>query len=115
VFLIESVDTTVPLSSLPAAHQQSVKENIAEAETALKFQDYNGALIYLEQVYELHPSNKDVQDHIQQILTVFQEQLEKRQDDAEYHQFMLKQMVEIGKFDFIARNEHYQRLQKRLQ
>ena len=113
-FLIESVDTTVPLSDLPAADQQAVQQNIAEADTALKFQDYNGALIYLERVYELHPSNDDVEDRSQQILTVFQEQLENRKDDAEYHEFMLKQIVEVGKYDFMAKNEQYQALQKQL-
>lgn len=114
VFLIDSVDNSVPLTDLPAAHQQSVKENIAEADTALKFQDYNGALIYLERVYELHPSNKDVQDRSQQILTVFEEQFEKNHDDTNSREFMLKQMVEIGKYDFMANHEHYQELQKRL-
>jgi serine/threonine protein kinase len=115
VFLIESVDTSVPLTDLPAADQQSVLENIAEADTALKFQDYNGALIYLERVYELHPSNDDVQDRSKQILRVFREQLENRKDDADYRQFMLKQIVEVGKFDFMAKNKQYQALQKQLQ
>lgn len=113
-FLIESVDTRVPLSDLPVADQQTVLENIAEADTALTFQDYNGALIYLERVYELHPSNDDVEDRSQQILTVFREQLENRKDDADYHQFMRKQIVEVGKYKFMANNEQYQALQNQL-
>jgi serine/threonine protein kinase len=113
-FLIESVDTRVPLSELPALDQQSVLENIAEADTALKFQDYNGALFYLERVYKLHPSNDDVEDRSQQILTVFREQLENRKDDVDYRQFMRKQIVEIGKYKFMANNEQYQALQKLL-
>jgi serine/threonine protein kinase len=114
VFLIESVDTTVPLSDLPAMDQQSVLENIAEADTALRFQDYNGALVYLERVYEIHPSNDDVEDRSQQILTVFREELENRKDDADYRQFMRKQIVEVGKYKFMANNEQYQALQKQL-
>jgi hypothetical protein len=114
-FLIESVDTRVPLSDLPAAAQQTVMENIAEADTALMFQDYNGALIYLERVYELHPSNGDVEDRSQKILTVFREQLESRKDDVDYNQFMRKQIVEVGKFKFMANNEQYQALQQQLQ
>jgi serine/threonine protein kinase len=113
-FLIESVDTRVPLSDLPAADQQSVMENIAEADTALTFQDYNGALIYLERAYALHPSNEDVEDRSHKILGVFQEQLENRKDDAEYREFMSKQIVEVGKFKFMANNEQYQALQKQL-
>ena len=113
-FLIESVDTRVPLSDLPAVDQQTVLENIGEADTALTFQDYNGALIYLERVYELHPSNEDVEDRSQQILTVFRKQLEKRKDDADYRQFMKKQIVEVGKYKFMVHNEHYQALQKQL-
>ncbi|MFT5578000.1 MAG: serine/threonine protein kinase [Paraglaciecola psychrophila] len=115
VFLIESVDNAVPLSELPAADQQSVMENIAEADTALRFQDYNGALIYLDRVYLLHPSNEDVEDRSQQIIAVLQQQLENNDGDADYRQFMLKQVVEVGKYDFMARNEQYQVLQKRLQ
>jgi serine/threonine protein kinase len=113
-FLIESVDTRVPLSDLPAMDQQSVLENIAEADTALTFQDYNGALIYLERVYELHPSNGDVEDRSQKILTVFRKQLENRKDDADYREFMSKQIVEVGKFKFMANNEQYQALQQQL-
>ena len=114
-FLIDSVDNTVPLSDLPAADQQVVLQNIAEADTALKFQDYNGALVYLERAYELHPSNGDVEDRSQQIIAVLQEQLNNKKDDADYRQFMLKQVVEVGKYDFMARNEQYQALQKELQ
>lgn len=113
-YLIESVDTRVPLSALPPEAQQSVMENIAEADTALTFQDYNGALIYLERVYELHPSNEDVEDRSQKILTVFQEQLENRKNDADYLEFMSKQIIEVGKFKFMANNEQYQALQKQL-
>jgi serine/threonine protein kinase len=113
-FLIESVDTRVPLTDLPAADQQSVMENIAEADTALKFQDYNGALIYLERVYELHPSNEDVEDRSHKILSVFQEQLENRKGDADYREFMSKQIIEVGKFKFMANNEQYQALQLQL-
>ncbi|MFT5692922.1 MAG: serine/threonine protein kinase [Oceanicoccus sp.] len=114
-FLIDSVDTSVPLSDLPAADQQVVLKNIEEADTALKFQDYNGALVYLDRAYQLHPSNADVEDRSEQIITVLKEQLEDKKDDADYRQFMLKQIVEVGKYDFMARNEQYQALQKRLQ
>ncbi|WP_339719029.1 serine/threonine-protein kinase [uncultured Paraglaciecola sp.] len=114
VFLIESVDTRVPLTALPPMDQQSVMENIAEADTALSFQDYNGALIYLERVYELHPSNEDVEQRSEQILKVFREQLQNKQDDADYRQFMRTQLVEVGKYKFMANNEQYQALQKQL-
>jgi len=114
-FLIDSVDTAVPLSDLPAAEQKFVLHNIAEADIALKFQDYNGALVYLEQAYQLHPSNEDVEDRSRQIITVMQEQLDTKKDDADYQKFMLKQIAEVGEYDFIARNEQYQKLQQQLQ
>jgi len=115
VFLIDSVDTRVPLSDLPIADQNAVLKNIEEADTALKFQDYGNALQYLELAYELHPSNGDVEDRSGIIITVLQQQLDDKKDDADYRQFMLKQIVEVGKYEFMAKNEQYQALQKRLQ
>ena len=67
---IQSVDDDIPLSSLPITTQTTILKNIKEADTALTFRDYNGALIYLEKAHNLHPSNNDVEDRANQIISI---------------------------------------------
>lgn len=109
-FLIDAVDDEIPLSDLPAADQQLVKDALAEADTALKFSDYNGALIYLDRAYQIHPSNDDVEERADSILDIYQEQLEKTSDAAKL-QFLMEQLTQIGEYGFIADNENYRKLQ----
>ena len=109
-FLIDAVDTTVKLSDLPLADQEQVLNNIAEADTALKFQDYNGALVYLERAYEIHNSNEDVKDRSQQILETFQQQF--NQADSEQQRFLKEQLSAMSEYPFIAKSEKYQELLK---
>lgn len=111
--LIQSVDDDIPLSSLPAATQATILKNIQEADIALKFHDYNGALLYLENVYALHPSNNHVEDRANQIITTLEANLTSTKD-AEAKNFLLEQVKEIGSYTFINTNERYTKLVKRL-
>lgn len=111
--LIQSVDDDIPLSSLPTASQTIVLENINEADTALKFRDYNGALLYLEKAYNLHPSNNDVEDRANTIISALETNLISAKD-AETKSFLLEQLKEIGSYTFIATNERYTKLVENL-
>lgn len=111
--LIQSVDDDIPLSSLPTASQTIVLENIKEADIALKFRDYNGALLYLEKAYNLHPSNNDVKDRANTIINVLETNLTSAKD-AETKRFLLEQLKDIGSYTFITTNERYTKLVKDL-
>ena len=111
-FVIDAVDDQIPLSALPEADQQQVLSNIAEADTALKFRDYNGALVYLDLAYQLHPGDDDVEERGDQILDVFKSQLKDKSIDTENRSFLIRQLAEIGQYEFMSTNEKYLKLQK---
>lgn len=110
---IQSVDDDIPLSSLPITTQTTILKNIKEADTALTFRDYNGALIYLEKAHNLHPSNNDVEDRANQIISILKTNLTSAKD-AEAKSFLLEQVKEIGSYTFISTNERYTKLVKNL-
>ncbi|WP_101759144.1 hypothetical protein [Oceanicoccus sp. KOV_DT_Chl] len=110
-FLIEAVDDDIPLSELPIEQQQKVLTYIAEADTALKFQDYNGALVYLDRAYKIHNSNDDVEDRSDQILKFFSQQLKKAPSSDE-KKFLIEQLGTIGEYSFISNNDKYKDLQQ---
>jgi serine/threonine protein kinase len=109
--LIDSVDNEIPLSALAETDQQLVLENIAEADTALKFKDYNGAMVYLDRAYQVHPSNDDIEERANQILSLLEANL--LQNSTPSNQAFLKeQLLEIGEYGFIALNENYMDLKR---
>ena len=110
-FLIKAVDDDIPLSSLPIATQAAVTKNIGEADTALTFNDYNGALIYLEKAYELHPSNNDVENRANKIISTIEKSLT-TEENPEAKAYIQEQLKEIGSYKFIATNERYTKLIK---
>jgi hypothetical protein len=111
VFLIDSVNTEIPLSALPEADQQLVLSNIAEADVALKFNDYNGAMVYLDRAYQLHPSNDDIEDRADKILAAFEQSLATTTDAAD-RGYLKEQLATIGEYGFIGLNENYTKLKK---
>lgn len=110
-FLIESVDEDVPLSNLPKETQTLVLNNIKEADTALSFNDYDGALLYLEKAYELHPSNDDVENRANKIVAVIKTNIESA-SNYEEKGFLIQQLIEIGKYNCIKSNKNYTELAK---
>lgn len=111
--LIDSVNTEIPLSALPEQDQQVVLSNIAEADTALKFQDYNGAMVYLDRAYQLHPSNDDIEERANRILGIFEQNFQQATDPSN-RQFLTEQFIAIGDYGFIAMNENYLQLKEKM-
>jgi len=109
--LIDAVDNDIPLSALPQATQTLVINNINEAKTALSFGDYGGALVYLERAYELHPSNHDVRDQVNNILKIIQKNIDATESSAEKAE-LIQQLMDIGDYKCISRNESYMTLIK---
>ncbi|WP_019529444.1 serine/threonine protein kinase [Dasania marina] len=110
-FIIDAVDDDIPLSELPIADQTLVLKNLAEADIALKFKDYNGALVYLDRAYQVHPSNNDIEDKVDVVLDAFKAGL-LASASGEQHDFFIKQLTEIGNYKFIANNDNYKDLLK---
>ena len=113
-FLIDSVDDDIPLSDLPAAEQQVVTDNLAQATMALKFKDYNGAIIYLEKAYQVHPTNDDIEQLSEEILAVYTQQLSKI-EDTEQKQFLHKQLNNLSEYPFISNLPQFQVLLQKTQ
>lgn len=59
-FIEPEIGPEVPFEQLPAATQQAVTQQLDDAGTALKFGDYNGAILHLNNAFELHPYNPQV-------------------------------------------------------
>ena len=60
----------VPFAELPIKLQSDVTKNITEAQTAMKFNDYNGALQYLDTAFALHPFNPEVMAQLDEVITL---------------------------------------------
>ncbi|BFM12183.1 hypothetical protein R50072_23360 [Simiduia litorea] len=112
-YIIDSVSDKVPLSELPEAQQILVTTNLANAKQALSFKDYNGAIIYLEKVYAVHPSNDDVEDYTAGILSAI-ETTSKGLQAGEERDYLISQLEQIGQYEFIQRNDHYKPLLEKL-
>lgn len=107
-FLIDSVSDEVPLSDLTQAEQAIVVSSLADADIALKFEDYNGAMVYLDRAYQLHPSNDDVEDRANTILAAFAKKGKQVTDPAEKN-FFQQQLKELGAYSFISANKNYRK------
>lgn len=79
---IQSIEVeSIPFSSLPPLQQQAFKRFIQEGNTALKFQDLQGAVVYFNSAYEIHQTNDDIQKARESIRVIFQEQLNASKDE----------------------------------
>ena len=107
--LIDAVDDDIPLTDLPVADQQLVVSSISEADVALSFMDYNGALFYLEQAFAVHPSNDELEARADKIVQVMHEQLDQASTPAQ-RSALNEQLLELGKYKLVASNESYRDL-----
>ena len=68
-----------------------------------------GALIYLERVYKLHPSNHAVTADVDSILKTLSAKL-KTETDSNNKTFLIQQLKDIGAYECIANNKNYTKL-----
>jgi len=66
-FITPELGPDIPFAELPVAQQQAINTKLNEYETALKFNDLNGAVQYLNQAYDLHPLNKQVMENADEL------------------------------------------------
>jgi serine/threonine protein kinase len=102
----------VPFEELPVATQTELLGYLKEADLALKFNDLNGSLFYLDKAYHLHPRNADVMARLDAFLdqvAVSMEQSDESQADK------LAQVRELLKYESLSLNPRLLGMEKALQ
>lgn len=61
-------ESELALSDLAPDQQQLFAELMAEAATAMQFNDVNGALFFMDKAYGIHPQNRQISELIDTIL-----------------------------------------------
>lgn len=105
-FIIDSVNQDIPLSDLSDTDQKIVLTSLANADQALSFKDYNGAIVYLDRAYAVHPTNNDIEERVNVILSEFNTIVD-ASTDPEERADLKSQLQEIGEYEFILRNDNY--------
>ena len=60
----------ISFNQLPVAQQQKVVKALEQGREALQFNDINGALIFFNQAYEIHPRNKQAVKALEEIVDI---------------------------------------------
>ena len=63
-FIEPEIGPEIPFTELAPEVQQQVLDKLGEAETAMKFNDFNGALYFLDEAFDVHPYNLEVMAQI---------------------------------------------------
>ena len=105
LYTLEQVDDEIAFSALTAEVQQQVLAELAQAKQALQFGDLNGALVYLQQVYGLHPDNRELRALKAKVLVHFNQM--PAANDADALHFWRSQIEALGAYGFMAKDEDY--------
>ena len=90
----------IAFADLPVETQQQVTSQLTEAQTALKFNDYNSALIFLNNAFLAHQYNPDVMDQLDGVINLL---LEKFSDFDKETQ--LKQVNSLLQYEALSSNQ----------
>lgn len=104
----------IPFEELSPVVQQQVLDNLGEADQAMKFSDFNGALFYLDRAYDLHPRNPDVMEKLNIVVDKIVDALAIA-DTESGRQLGLLQLSEIMKYESLAQNPTLLALKKKLE
>ncbi|WP_269618385.1 serine/threonine-protein kinase [Zhongshania sp. BJYM1] len=104
----------IPFEELSPVVQQKVLDNLGEADQAMKFSDFNGALFYLDRAYDLHPRNPDVMEKLNVVVDKIVDALAVA-DTENGRELGLQQLSEIMKYDSLAQNPTLLALKKKLE
>jgi len=101
----------IPFAELPVAVQQQFGNNMSEAELALKFEDINGALFYLDKAYALHPRNERVMVKLDDLVLKLRAGITAAPFEPAQQ---IQQLDELLKYDSLAQNPELLALKKSL-
>jgi serine/threonine protein kinase len=68
VFLEYAREPELALTDLSIDQQQQFAELMAEAATAMEFNDINGALFFMDKAYQIHPQNRELSELIDTLI-----------------------------------------------
>lgn len=101
----------IPFEELPVAVQQQFSAHLAEADLALKFNDVNGALFYLDRAYVLHPRNPEVMDKLDELVANMTAAIRAAQVEPAQR---VQQVDELLKYESLVQNPTLLNLKKSL-
>ncbi|GLS24959.1 serine/threonine-protein kinase [Marinibactrum halimedae] len=104
----------IPFNELPSSTQAEITNALSEAQSALRFNDINGALFYLNKAYELHPRNPDAEAHLQEVVKDIVRQ-KPDINDRDGIQQQLERMNTLLQYPALNNNETLINEQERLQ
>lgn len=94
----------VKFSDLPIAAQQEFKAHIKEAETAMSFDDLQGAVVSIDQAYKIHQSQKELIKLRNKVVNIISTNLTTANTELEreFYQQQLKQLKAYPAFSNIT-------------
>jgi hypothetical protein len=105
IFKEAEMTPDIDFADLPIATQQTITGNIEEAKTALSFDDVNGALIYLNKGFLLHPYNPAIEEQLDIVINKILNSPEFNQQPATEQ----KQYIdELMKYESLSTNKTLQ-------
>jgi serine/threonine protein kinase len=98
LFLDIAKEPEIALHDLTPELQVSFNEYLSEANTAMSFDDVNGALFYLDKAYKIHAHNDEVTDFIKRVLAKVESSIESKVVSAEEVKSVLSTLNEYEAF-----------------
>lgn len=89
------------LTDLPIEQQQQYHNLLAEASTAMSFGDLQGVVVNVNKAYEIHATDEEIQETIEQVLSITQTNLQQAESD-EQRQFYQQQMEVLKSYPAFA-------------
>lgn len=97
----------VPFSDLPIAAQQEFNNHLREAETALSFEDIQGAVVNIDQAYKIHKTQKEMLALRDKIITIIQKNLANADTDLQ-RSFFQQQLDQLNTYPAFAKNKTHE-------
>lgn len=94
----------VAFSDLPVAAQQEFDNHLREAETALGFDDIQGAVVNIDQAYKIHKTQKEMLAIRDKIVKIIQRNLANADTDLK-RSFFQQQLDQLNTYPAFAKNE----------
>jgi len=98
LYLDIAKEPEIALHDLAPAMQLSFNEYMREANTAMTFDDVNGALFYLDKAYKIHAQNDEVSDFIKSVLAKIESSIESKNTSSEEVKEILSTLNEYEAF-----------------
>ncbi|HEY9033134.1 MAG TPA: serine/threonine-protein kinase [Pseudomonadales bacterium] len=109
LFVTPETGPAIPFAELPAATQQQITTLLDEARLVSSFQDYNSALLLLDQAFSLHPYNPDIMKQSDAVLEELLPLIRGSNTPA------IEQVENLQKYDVLKDNKQLLAFKKSLQ